>query len=421
MKILLCCEWYAPSVGGVQKVIKEIAEGLFLRGHDITVATSFLKTRTFTKLNGVKVESFEISGNISQGFHGDIKNYHDFILSQNFDAILIYAAQQWTFDAVWPILSKISAKKIHVPCGYSSLYDKRYGNYYSQMPDILRQFDHLVYNSENYRDIDFARNHSINNYSIIPNGACTREFLQAPDPDFKKKLGINENDFIFLTVGTPPFAKGHIEVAQAYADLQLPFSSTLILDGQYTPLDIPFLQPMKDRIKLYPALFKKFLKDMIKFVLRKDVISAGRFKKALGQIDRQKGKNYLITDLKRSDIISAFFISDLFVFASHIEYSPLVLFESAAAGLAFISVPVGNAEEISKWTQCGVICPAEKSENGNVQVSISSLVEKMTELSIDNSKRHKLAQCGRKRWKEKYSWEKIIDQYEKIISVDIGH
>ena len=58
----------------------------------------------------------------------------------------------------------------------------------------------------------------------------------------------------------------------------------------------------------------------------------------------QRGKRFLMTDMSRADIISAFFSSNLFVFASHVEYSPLVLFESVAAGLPFLSVPVGNAQ-----------------------------------------------------------------------------
>lgn len=416
MKILLCCQWYAPSVGGVQKVIKEIAEELFSRGHDTTVATSFLETRALKELNGVKIKEFKVSGNMVNGLFGDLNEYRHFILDENFDAVLVYAAQQWTFDAIWPILRKMSSKKIHVPCGYSSYYDQRYKKYYSQMPDILKEFDHIIYNSNNYRDINFARKHAIENYSVIPNGASRKEFSRAPIPDLRKQLGIDKNDFIFLTVGSPPFFKGHIEVAQAYAQLKLPFSSTLILDGQYNPIDVPFLQPLKERIKLYPERCKRQIKNIIKRILKRDVVPTGKFEKALHEISQQEGKNYLITDLKRDEIISAFFISNLFVFASHVEYSPLVLFESAAAGLPFISVPVGNAEEISQWTQCGVICPAKKGRNRNTKVSIPVLADEMLCLSMDPDKIQELGECGRRQWEIKYAWDKIVDQYEEIIT-----
>jgi glycosyltransferase involved in cell wall biosynthesis len=69
--------------------------------------------------------------------------------------------------------------------------------------------------------------------------------------------------------------------------------------------------------------------------------------------------------------------ADLFVFASIVEYSPLVLFEAAAAGTPFLSVPVGNAEEIARWTGGGMICPAARDERGYVRVDPSLLAREM--------------------------------------------
>ena len=120
--------------------------------------------------------------------------------------------------------------------------------------------------------------------------------------------------------------------------------------------------------------------------------------------------------LRRRPAVAILFESDLFVFASHVEYSPLVLFESAAAGLPFISVPVGNAEEISQWTQCGVICPAKKGRNRNTKVSIPVLADEMLCLSMDPDKIQELGECGRRQWEIKYAWDKIVDQYEEIIT-----
>ena len=42
MNYLFSCEFYYPSVGGVQKVIQEIAERLVKKGHKVTIATSAL-------------------------------------------------------------------------------------------------------------------------------------------------------------------------------------------------------------------------------------------------------------------------------------------------------------------------------------------------------------------------------------------
>src|SRR5262249_9096212 len=88
-------------------------------------------------------------------------------------------------------------------------------------------------------------------------------------------------------------------------------------------------------------------------------------------------KTVLPVDLPREKVIDAFFAADLFVFASKVEYSPLVLFESAAAGTPFLTVPVGNANEIVRWTGGGWLCPAEVDDRGYVKVSPSVLARQI--------------------------------------------
>ena len=43
MKILHTVEFYHPSVGGMQEVVKQLSERLVRLGHNVTVATSQLK------------------------------------------------------------------------------------------------------------------------------------------------------------------------------------------------------------------------------------------------------------------------------------------------------------------------------------------------------------------------------------------
>src|SRR5207249_2740477 len=138
MRFLLCCESYHPSRGGVQEVMRQIAERLASAGHDVTVATSRLPERDFQELNGVQIRDFAVAGNLVSGMSGDIDAYREFVLGFGADAILIKAAQQWTFDALWPVLDHISARKVFVPCGFSGLYHPEYAEYFTKMPGIMR-------------------------------------------------------------------------------------------------------------------------------------------------------------------------------------------------------------------------------------------------------------------------------------------
>jgi glycosyltransferase involved in cell wall biosynthesis len=106
--------------------------------------------------------------------------------------------------------------------------------------------------------------------------------------------------------------------------------------------------------------------------------------------------------------------ADLFVFASHVEYSPLVLFESAAAGTPFLSVPVGNAAEIAEWTGAGVICPAPQDERGYTKMDPKLFGEQWAHLASDRMQLRRMGQIGRQNWAARFTWENITDQYESV-------
>ena len=176
MKLLFCSEFYSPSVGGVQEVVRQLAERLAERGHDCTVATSRIPGRTLDPRPGLRIREFDVAGNMVRGIQGAAEEYRRFVGSCGADAILVVAAQQWTFDALLPVLGGIGARKYFIPCGFSGLYDPAYRDYFARIPPTLRLFDRLVFHSPTYRDIEFARAQGLENLVVIPNGASEKNF-----------------------------------------------------------------------------------------------------------------------------------------------------------------------------------------------------------------------------------------------------
>jgi glycosyltransferase involved in cell wall biosynthesis len=425
VRLLFCCEFYHPSRGGVQEVMRQIAERLAPAGHEVTVATSYLPERDFTSHNGVAIRDFRIVGNAIVGMSGEIERYREFVFNFGADAVLIKAAQQWTFDALWPILGQINARKVFIPCGFSGLYEKAYAGYFAQLPDVLRRFDHLIFYAEKYRDIDFARAHGLTRYSILPNGASEREFEAPLDDTFRGGLGISEQEFVFLTVGTPIASKGHRQVVEAFARLRTKRRPvTLILNGEWPP---PFrpksaLATASRRATAVIRLFVHALRGWDWGVLQagtKAAIERSRSGRAIEDWIRdaksQPDKKVLCTDMQRSDLVQAFMTADLFVFASIVEYSPLVLFEAAAAGTPFLSVPVGNAKEIADWTGGGMICRAEKDERGYTRVDPSVLAREMERCMDSPDMLARIGATGKERWRRLFTWQAIARQYESIL------
>jgi glycosyltransferase involved in cell wall biosynthesis len=127
-------------------------------------------------------------------------------------------------------------------------------------------------------------------------------------------------------------------------------------------------------------------------------------------------KRVLLVDLPRQELIQAYKNANLFVFASNVEYSPLVLFESAAAGTPFLSVPVGNAEEIAEWTGCGIIVQAAIDKRGFTRANPRTLAIEMRKAMDSPQFLAELGRTGYNRWQERYTWAKICLQYEKVLA-----
>lgn len=380
MKILHTVEFYEPSQGGAQEVIKQLSERMVELGHEVTVATTRLPERKAKSINGVEIAEFDVHGNEVVGIGGEVEKYKEFLTRGDFDIMMNYAAQQWATDLVFEVLDQIPAKKVIVPCGYSALYNPDFEAYFAKLPGILKRYDASIYLSKRYQDYAFAKKHSVRNLHIIPNGANEREFADLADGvHFRRQHGIK--GFLIVTIGNHTGAKGHAETLAAFE--LFPYPATLVIIGKPQEEDgcLEECQEVSSQInKKWPE------------------------------------KQVLLLSLPRTETVAALKNADVFLFLSNVEASPLVLFEANAAQIPFISTDVGNAREIAKWTKGGRIIktlPDERHE-GNVCADISSAVEHLTKLYENSRLRTRLGKKGRKAWLKRFTWEEITKKYLQV-------
>src|SRR3990170_6486402 len=322
MNILHTVENYYPSQGGMQEVVKQLSERLVSLGHKVMVATSKDINRRSKKINKVSIIEFDIKGKMVEGIVGETEKYKELLLNSKFDIITNFAAQQWATDIMFPILDEIKAKKVFVPTGFSSLYQPEYEEYFNSMKTWMKKYDMNVFLSDNYRDINFARKNKIKKINLIPNGAGKDEFSSKITIDIRKYLKIPDKDFLILLVGSHTGLKGHKEAISIFSKARIKKATLLIVANS-------------------------FQDGCIKSCKMRNII----FNISPNRLNDNKG--LIITSLSRKETITAYRQSDLFLFPSNIECSPLVLFESAAAKLPFLTTDVGNAREIIKWTNGG--------------------------------------------------------------------
>lgn len=377
MKILHTVESYLPSANGMSEVASQISEHLVALDHEVTVVTGKNQRRDRV-INGVNVFEFDISGNEARGYRGDIDSYQNFILNSNFDIMTNFAAQQWATDLVLPLLDNIKAKKVFVPTGFSALFDPQYHQYFENMKSWFHKYDMNVFLSDDYRDIKFARENNVNNTIIIPNGADEKEFLRKSKTNIRNILGLPENCFLILHVGSHTGVKGHREAIQIFQKANIPNSCLLIIGNARTKC-------------LYECIINSTINNLKS---RKQPI---------------KIKNY-----SRDLTIAAYQQADIFLFPSNIECSPIVLFEAAASKTPFLATDVGNSKEIADWLQSGLILPTSKDDKNYSFAKVDESAKILKDLSINKNQRLKMSKAGFNNWKSNYTWAKISDRYEHL-------
>ena len=364
LNILHTIEFYYPHIGGAEIVIQQLSERLIKRGHFVSVATSKLPERIVNEINGVNIVEFDIKGSLSNGVVGsDIAKYQNFIAYNPADIMMNYAAQQWATDITFSVIGKIYNNRINIiaPCGYSALKDSKtlrwpnFKQYFNEfIPKVIPLYDSAIYHSTSYQDYQFANEHKFTNSVVIPNGVAEEEFNSNSHINFRQKYKI-KNKFMGLCVANYYKDKGHEIIIRSLNEIAR------------TDFTVVFIGKNGEELNY----LKKISKNL-------DVL--------------------FLQDISREDTVAAFHQADIFLFGSHIEAFPLVILEAKASKTPFVSTNCGNVKELKG----GIVC--EENAFGS---SINYLLD-------NDSIRENLGLEGYFEWKEKFTWESIVDKYEEL-------
>ena len=94
---------------------------------------------------------------------------------------------------------------------------------------------------------------------------------------------------------------------------------------------------------------------------------------------------------------------DIFVYPSLYENFGQPILEAAAAGLPIVSTSVGVAKEIIQDGETGFLVAGDDQE----------IADRITQLA-DNNLRMKMGNALKKKVRNLYGWQKIIDQYMDV-------
>ncbi|MDR7485172.1 MAG: glycosyltransferase family 4 protein [Armatimonadota bacterium] len=361
MRILHTVEFYHPHVGGAERVVQRISEGLVRRGHEVVVATSWHPERGRSAVNGVQIVPFRVSGNLARGMAGEVARYQDWLRRERFDIVMNYAAQTWPTDAALAVLPDLEAGRVLATCGFSGLRGARrllYLRYFRQLRRLIRDYDALVYHAEAGADVAFGGRYGRGEQVVIPNGADGAEF--AGPSDFRVRYGIRARHLL-LHVGNHYRVKGHGDLARV-------------------------LRALAGR-------------DVAMVIIGDDPGGARSCWRTCLAAARRDRRLVLLRQVPRSDVVTAFCAADLVLLTSRFEAAPLVLVEAMAAGVPFVSYDVGNARAL---------------EGGQVVAGPEAMAAAVADLLGDDARRRALGDAGRNHQRRALEWETIVGQYETL-------
>lgn len=331
MKLTITVATYWPLLDGVQMVTQYHAEELVKKGHDVTVITSRVKDFPDTEThNGVKIERLDV---YNKGYwHVGNRNAYEKRLikaGQTDDVLVTVCLQSYAADWALGIMDKIKCRKVLYMHGmpdfklhrqdFISFHNVcktifrniRWGLFYKSHWKKVMKYDAVVHLFKNDSSYSYFQKNGYKNNIVIEN-SCEDNFYQ----------NNNETKPYFLYVGNYCKRKNQIKALELFYQSDKLKDFGLVLIGG------------KDNA--YCKLLKK----------RNEQLSLSHGVRNVK----------ILYDQSRESIIAYTKSAFASIMTSTFEYYPIVLVESMAAGVPFISSNVG----IVRMLPGGLVCNNSK-------------------------------------------------------------
>ena len=355
-KLGICCNFGPPHIGGSELVIENIGKRLVDQyDYDVTIyGYNYDRNSTY---KGMKIEKCaQGDGFISQ-------------IAQN-DHIFVYSDSFWGFDTLMGGMDRIDCTaSVALVGAYHMQSNPPVWDLFKKHEDRFTMITH-----GRGPDHTWASRKGILT-TIIPNGYDRSEF-ENNTINFREKYNIKEK-YILLNVSNYFFGKGQ---------------EVLVEIGKKMRDDCIIIQ-LSNSVK-YPY-DKRFLERC-----------------------QRSGRNVnirFLRDLPREDVISAFLKSHMFVFTSKKEVSPLVILESRAAKLPWVSMEVGDIN----YQSGGVVVHHKEKNLKDYIVVDETIVDQYVNIinrSIDSTVLGKNLVSYSERTIDNFNWDNIVPLYHEVFS-----
>ena len=387
--IALPTSTFLPAVGGVEIGLHNIASGLLAKGHTPIVIAPAANVRQIHKTSRKLAYKLIAMPPKTISFTQKYPEAATLLLAGFFRALQWrYRFDVWHGTVGFPVgvaLARFAEKDIPhiIRCAGEDIqvnHNLRYGMRLDPRIDrLIRKWlpraDALSSITESiaqeYDDINIKRGKVWN----IPNGVDLPRFQRPIDSaSIRKEFGINNNAFLYLSVGRHHPKKGFSDLISAAAMLREKASRPFLLAiaGKHTEM------------------------------LKHQVADQGLTEHVhlLGEISDQAvgGSSF---EAPSDKLIGLYKSADAFVFPSHVESFGIAIIEAMAASLPIITTDGPGCRDVVGQGKYGIMVPVKDHEG---------LAAAMNKLLSHKDLREKYTNISKKR-ALMFAWRSIVDQY----------
>jgi glycosyltransferase involved in cell wall biosynthesis len=374
MKILQVTPRYHPSIGGVEETVKQYSERLTKDfDHQVTVLTSNLDSDGTSVVNGVKVErSFSLPFAKKGPFLPITPLIGWSLLSSRYDLWHMHANKRFTTDFA-AVLQKIK-KTPTVFSPYAGMFGTTWlGRVHNRTIGRLA-FDARVtiVISKFEKNLIEKEKMPVKRFEVLPIGIDVSEFGKA-DLTVKDKWGLKDKKVI-LFVGRLTKHKGVDTLLRAAPQVfkKNPEARILVVGPDFGEKET----------------FRQLARDL---QIEEQVIFGG--------------------SVSREQLLGCYKIADVFCLPSRSEAFGIVLIEAMAAGVPVVGAANTAIPEIIQDGETGLLFPTEDEH---------VLAEKINLLLEDEKLHQELVNNAAVSVAEKYNWDQIVSQLDRIYKEVVG-
>lgn len=376
MKVALVSDWYYPKVGGVASHMHDLALKLRGMGHEVTIVTNNRVTGKEEELERLGIKLLKVPGVLSPIF--DINLTYSLKSTQELTSFLedfdvIHSHHAFTPLSLKAVKAARSLEKAALLTTHSISFSHE-SRLWSALGLTIPLFSHYLRYPHRIIAVSRASKAFVSHFTdttveVIPNGVDDKRFRPSQGgEELKEELGIEGN--VVLYVSRMSYRKGPHVLLNAFAGIE---DATLVMAGSGEMLP--------------------FLKAQAKF---------------LGVDERVRFLGYVPDET----LPKLYDMADVFVLPSTTaEAFGIVVLEAMASGVPVIATDVGGIPEIVRESESGLLVPP-----GN-EFELRNAIERLLE---NEELREFYGKNGRRAVEEKYSWDVVARQVERMYLEVLG-